>query len=115
MKLKDILVTVGLCVMAVAIPGLLVVDAVQARKYTQLQKEVAELEEKQEQLVMANSQLITDISILSSSDRIEKIAQEELGMRPAESDEILRVDVSRKQVVGEESPVPEENASGSQE
>ena len=40
-----------------------------------------------------NKKLITDISLLSSSDRIEKIAEEDLGMRQAESKEIVRVGV----------------------
>ena len=48
---------------------------------------------KQADLVEQNKKLITDISVLSSSDRIEKIATEELEMRPAESDEIVRVEM----------------------
>ena len=43
-----------------------------------------------EELVEENKKLISDISLLSSTDRIEKIATEELGMHKAEtSDTIL--------------------------
>ena len=37
--------------------------------------------------------MITDIGVLSGSDRIESIAENELGMRKAESDEIVRVNL----------------------
>ena len=43
--------------------------------------------------------MITDIGVLSSSSRIEKIAIEDLDMHPAQSDEIVRVQVR----IGEDS------------
>jgi cell division protein FtsL len=47
-------------------------------------------------LIESNKALVTDISVLSSSERIEKIAVEELGMRKATSDEIVRVSIKGK-------------------
>ena len=38
--------------------------------------------------------LISDISLLSSTDRIEKIATEELGMHKAETSDIVRVQMA---------------------
>ena len=72
----------------------MILSGIQSSKYRTLQKEVIELERKQEALIEENKKLITDISLLSSSDRIEKIAEEDLGMRQAESEEIVRVDVN---------------------
>lgn len=82
------------CIAAIMIPGLLILNAIQAKKYTGLAKEVVNLEKKQEALIEENKKLITEISILSSSDRIEDIASGELGMRKAESSEIVRVEMS---------------------
>ena len=41
--------------------------------------------------------MITDISLLSSGERIQKIAENELGMHKAESEDIVRVEMRRKQ------------------
>lgn len=86
--------TALLCLFALSIPALLVIDGIHARKYTDLEKQVEELEKKQKLLIEENKKLITDISLLSSSERIEGIARDSLGMREAESDEIVRVEMS---------------------
>ena len=95
-KSNSILKTILLCFLALCIPALLVVDGIQSRRFMDLKQEVKALEKKQTDLVEQNKKLITDISVLSSSDRIEKIAQDELEMRPAESDEIVRVEMESK-------------------
>lgn len=77
----------------ILIPGLLILNAIQAKRYADLEDEVYSLERKQEKLVEENKKLITEIGILSSSDRIESIAEDELGMRKAESEEIIRVEM----------------------
>jgi len=92
-KEKNVARTIMVCVMALCIPALLVVDGIQARRYTELKQEVGDLEKKQTDLVEENKKLITDMSLLSSSDRIEKIAKDELNMRQAETDEIVRVEM----------------------
>lgn len=92
-KIRRFFRIVFFCILALGIPGLLVLTGIQSSKYRTLQKEVMELERKQENLIEENKKLITDISLLSSSDRIEKIAEEDLGMRQAESEEIVRVGV----------------------
>lgn len=84
---------VCVCLAAISIPAMLMIDAVQARKYSDLRKQVISLEEKQSELIEENKKLITDISLLSSADRIERLASEELGMRKAETDEIIRVEM----------------------
>jgi cell division protein FtsL len=79
--------------LALAIPCLLVLDSVQGRRFASVEREVAQLEKKQVDLVENNRKLITGISVLSSSDRIEKYAEEELGMRKAASHEIVRIEM----------------------
>ena len=57
-------------------------------------REIVELERKQEKLIEENKRLVSDIAVLSSSDRIEKIAVEELGMHKAETEDIVRVEMT---------------------
>ncbi|MCH5290380.1 MAG: cell division protein FtsL [Treponema sp.] len=90
---RQLLKTVVATIAALCVPALLVVNGIQARKYTELRNEVLALEKKQEDLVEQNKKLITDISLLSSSDRIQRIAEDELGMRRAETEEIVRVEM----------------------
>lgn len=82
-------------VCALLVPLLFALNAMQAARYMKVQKEVKALEQKQVELVEENKRLITDISLLSSGERIGKIAEEELGMRKAESEEIVRVEMRR--------------------
>ncbi|MCQ2577657.1 MAG: cell division protein FtsL [Treponema sp.] len=82
------------CVLAVIIPLLLVAYALQAKRFNDLTKEIATLEKKQEKLIEENKKLVSDISLLTSARRIEKIAVEELGMHKAESDDIVRVEMT---------------------
>ncbi|MBR1912921.1 MAG: septum formation initiator family protein [Treponema sp.] len=84
------------CLIALSIPALLVMNGIQSRKYTDLERQISELEKKQADLIEQNKKLITDISLLSNTDRIEKIARDNLNMRPAETDEIVRVEMKDK-------------------
>ena len=93
-NLSELFRTLFVCFLALSIPVLLIIDGMHARKYTDLERQVEELEKKQQQLIEENKKLITDISLLSSSERIEGLARGELGMREAESEEIVRVEMS---------------------
>ena len=77
-----------------AIPFVLCLYAAQARRYTALTAEIRDLERKQEKLIEENKKLVSDIAVLSSADRIEKIAVEELGMHKAETEDIVRVEMT---------------------
>ncbi len=92
--IKDFIVKFFFCLFVLAIPGILCLYAVQARRYTALTSEIRELEKKQEKLIEENKKLVSDIAVLSSADRIEKIAVEELGMHKAETEDIVRVEMT---------------------
>ena len=81
------------CLATFLIPVLLVFQAFQSYRYKKLSAEIKKLEKKQVELVEQNRKLISDISVLSSSERIEKIAEEELGMRKANTEDIVRVEI----------------------
>ena len=95
MKGKNLGWKIFTIVCAILVPLLFVLNAMQAARYMKVQNEVKALEQKQVELVEENKRLITDISLLSSGERIGKIAEEELGMRKAESEEIVRVEMRR--------------------
>lgn len=79
---------------AITIPLMLGLYAYQAKRYLDLTKEIQELEYKQEKLIEDNKKLVSEISVLSNAERIEKIAVEELGMHKAEKDDIIRVEMT---------------------
>ncbi|MBO7122903.1 MAG: cell division protein FtsL [Treponema sp.] len=95
MKGKNLGWKIFTIVCAILVPLLFALNAMQAARYMKVQSEVKALEQKQVELVEENKRLITDISLLSSGERIGKIAEEELGMRKAESEEIVRVEMRR--------------------
>ena len=64
------------------------------KKYKDLTKEVVELERKQEKLIEENKRIVSEISVLTNAERIEKIAVEELGMHKAEAEDIVRVEMT---------------------
>ena len=66
----------------------------QAKRYSKLKIEIKALEQKQEKLIEENKKIVNEISILSSADRIEKIAVEELGMHKAQAEDIVRVEMT---------------------
>lgn len=93
-RVKNFFATFFVCIMVLTIPFMLCLYAVQARQYSRLTGEIKELERKQEKLIEENKKLVSDIAVLSSADRIEKIAVEELGMHKAEAEDIVRVEMT---------------------
>ena len=92
-KHKRVSELILVCIIAAAVPSLLILEGIQARRYENLSDEVSRLERKQEALVEDNKKKVTDISLLSSSDRVEKIAENELGMHKADTDDIVRIEM----------------------
>ena len=84
---------VAICLLAASIPVFRAVLGAQSQKFAQLKGEIAGLEREQAELVEENKNLITGISVLAGADRIEALASGQLGMRPAESSEIIRVEM----------------------
>ena len=69
----------GVCLLTISIPAMLILYGLQAKKYKDLTKEVVELERKQEKLIEENKRIVSEISVLTNAERIEKIAVEDLG------------------------------------
>jgi len=93
-KVRDVLKKILVILLVLTIPVMLFLYAMQAKKYTELNREIVELERKQEKLIEENKRLVSDISVLTSADRIEKVAVEDLGMHKAETEDIVRVEMT---------------------
>ncbi|GHV17868.1 hypothetical protein FACS189493_6280 [Spirochaetia bacterium] len=81
--------------LALTLPLCLGAVAWQSNRYTELKRETARLEEVQEEWVESNNQLIAGIAVLSSSERIEYIARNELGLTKKRPEEVLQIKIER--------------------
>ena len=95
-NVKNIFIRIGICLFVLLIPFMLFMYGFQAKRYSKLKIEIKALEQKQEKLIEENKKIVNEISILSSADRIEKMAVEELGMHKAQADDIVRVEIKKK-------------------
>ncbi len=91
---KNIIIKISLCLFVLMTPLMLCLYGLQARKYSKLTMEIKALEEKQSKLIEENKRIVNEISVLSSADRIEKMAVEELGMHKAQAEDIVRVEMT---------------------
>ena len=93
-SVKNVFLKIAVCVFVLLIPCMLFMYGFQAKRYSKLRLEIKALEKKQEMLIEENKKIVNEISILSSADRIEKMAVEELGMHKAQADDIVRVEMT---------------------
>ncbi|GHU88700.1 hypothetical protein FACS189476_06270 [Spirochaetia bacterium] len=75
------------------IPCLLGLVAWQSARYTALERETRRLETAQEQWVESNKRLIAGIAVLSSSERIENIARNDLGLIKIRPEDVLQIKI----------------------
>jgi cell division protein FtsL len=78
-------------VLALSMPLAMGLVALQSAHYTGLARQVAALNREQEDVIEVNKRLIMDIAALSSPERIEKIAKEELGLKQAPPEAVMQV------------------------
>jgi cell division protein FtsL len=78
-------------VFALTIPLMLGLAAWQSQRYVEIEKEIIRLEEAQREWIDSNKRLIAGISVLSSAERIEHIAREELGLLKKTPEEVLQI------------------------
>jgi cell division protein FtsL len=80
-----------LYVVVLTIPLFLGLNAWQSARYISLQREIGRLEEAQAEWVESNKRLIAGIAVLSSSERIENIAQKDLELSRIQPEDVLQV------------------------
>ncbi len=81
--------------LSMLIPVLLFSIVWQSHRYVTLEKEIALLEKEQQRIVEDNRRMISGISVLSAPERIQRVAVEDMGMRKAETHEIMRISLSK--------------------
>jgi cell division protein FtsL len=86
--------------MTLAIPFFLFVSVWQTSRYTNLENEVRRLDKNQYEVIVLNKRLISGISVLSTPERIEKVALQDLKMRKAMPSEIMRIELKKGELGG---------------
>jgi cell division protein FtsB len=76
---------------ALTIPLMLGLAAWQSLRYAEVEKEITRLEDAQREWIDSNKRLIAGIAVLSSSERIEHIARDELGLIKKGPEEVLQI------------------------
>ena len=77
-----------------SIPALLGLTVWQSSRYGDLERELIKLEKSQEEWVENNKRLIAGIALLSSPDRIEHIARDQLGLQKKQPEEVLQISIT---------------------
>jgi cell division protein FtsL len=80
--------------LAVSIPVFLGMTIVQSARYADLERELQSYEKTQQEWVENNKRLIAGIAVLSSPDRIEHIAKNELGLIKKQPEEVLQIHIN---------------------
>jgi cell division protein FtsL len=84
-------------ILIVLIPVLLFANVYQAFRYSQLEREVAELEVEQRELLEENKRTILAISLLTSPERIAELAEEHLGLERIDPERLLLLETPRSE------------------
>jgi cell division protein FtsL len=79
---------------SLSIPFLLALASWQSTRYLDLEREIARIEKEQEKWVEGNTRLIAAIAILSSSERIEHISQNQLGLSRIRPEDVLQIRIT---------------------
>jgi cell division protein FtsL len=80
-----------LYLIVLTIPLFLGVNAWQSSRYAGLEREVSRLEDAQAEWIESNKRLIAGIAVLSSSERIEFIARNELELDRIQPEDVLMI------------------------
>jgi cell division protein FtsL len=86
--------------MVLTIPLFLGLAAWQSSRYTGLEQEISRLEDAQAEWIESNKRLIAGIAVLSSSERIEFIAQNELGLDKIPPEDVLQIRIEGETGLG---------------
>ena len=73
------------------------VTVYQVFRSEQLRNDIADLSEKQQSLFERNKRMIANIAILRSPERIDKLAEKDLGLKQISGDRVIRIDIKNSQ------------------
>jgi len=75
----------------ITVPFFLALTVYQSHKFSNLQKELVRLEKVQADWVESNKHLLASIAVLSSSERIEYIAKNDLRLQRIRPEDVLQI------------------------
>lgn len=81
-------------VVALTVPVMLALVSWQSSRYMDLEQKTSALESEQEEWVEGNNRLIAFIAIHSSSERIERIARDQLGLSRIGPEDVLQIKIT---------------------
>ena len=87
MKMNKVLVLL----LAFTVPVFFFLQVLQSYQYMNLEKQVQLLETEQKEWVEENKKVIAGIAVMSTPERINSIARDELGLDKIDTSDIVRV------------------------
>ncbi len=85
--MKRVLKTIGVLLL----PLLLFLNVRQSFSYRMVESEISDLEKQQKKLLEENKRLIIGIEFLRNPARLERAAEEQLGMKRADPERTIRI------------------------
>ncbi len=86
--------------LALGIPLMLSGGVWQSFRYSRLETEIRNMEKEQYSVIQDNNRMISGITVLSTPERIERVAVQDLSMRKARPEEIMRIELEGGHVGG---------------
>jgi cell division protein FtsL len=80
--------------MAISVPAMLGLQVWQTSRYTHVEAELRALEKSQGEWIESNKRLIAGMAVLGSTERIERIARDDLSMEKIAPEAVLQVRIS---------------------
>jgi cell division protein FtsB len=77
---------------------MLAVVSWQSARYLDLEREIAALEKEQGEWVESNNRLIAVIAMLSSSERIDRISRNQLGLIQVRPEDVLQIRIAGEEL-----------------
>jgi len=77
--------------LAVSFPAFVFLNVAQSVRYRALEQEVARLEREQQRLLEQNKQALATVALLTSPERIDKLAEEDLELLPLDRENRTQV------------------------
>ncbi|MCX7656575.1 MAG: septum formation initiator family protein [Treponemataceae bacterium] len=80
---------------SLSIPLLFLVQVWQVNRYERILRDVNTLVKRQQELIDENKRYVAAIAVLSATERIERIAREELGLEKKRAENIIQLSIAR--------------------
>ena len=84
--------------MVLSFLALFFVNTWQGFRYQELEREVRGLEQEQKNWLEKNKKVIAALAVLSSPERIRTLAEDSLGLKPLEAEDLIEIELERPEI-----------------